>query len=177
MVVGVVTLGKRLVNLTGEVPLRPLAVRAAAVSQRISRRRKPRQRVRIRTRGFIRLVNFHPVNPGLQRQIVCEVWDHSRSGVVRGWPSDERKNLIFSSPETTVQKLKVSCCVEGSPNDPSVLCYAWTSTRPVFSANTKAKKHGQAAGRPEGGGYQNVGWPTWPRNVKCIHSPDVLTIG
>jgi len=80
VVVGVVTSGKRLVNLTGEVPLRPSAcessggkptykspTKAEATRQDMSQRLHPP-------------CEFSSGNPGTWGGNL-QVWDHSRSGV------------------------------------------------------------------------------------------------
>jgi hypothetical protein len=77
---------------------------------------------------------------------------------------------MFQIARSDWQTLKVSNGVEGSPNDPSVLCVPGHRHR-------LAKKRGQAAGRTEGDGYRHVGRPTWLRKGKCILSPVVSTTG
>ena len=143
---------------------------AAAVSQRISRRRNPRQRIAIRNRGPIRLAYFRPGKPWDLGKL--QVWDHSRSGVVRDLKtSDERKNLIFRSPETILIRSQLALCRRTAKWSVRVLL------GPNIDASrndAKAKTPGQTGDRPEGDGYQHVGRPTWARNVKCILSPVAL---
>lgn len=67
-----------------------------------------------------------------------EVWDHSRFGVVRASQRGRKEKPDFQIACSDWQKLIVSNCVEGSPNDPSVLCMPG-------HRRGLAKKHGQAA--------------------------------
>lgn len=137
VVVDVVTSGKWLVNLTGEVPLRPPAcessdgkpmykstTKAAAMRQDMKQRLHPPR-------------EFHPVTPGLARQPVPASLGPQQ---IRSSPrrvSDERRNLILVRPKRLCRGSELAAAWK----DHQMICPC--SARPGHQRGTRLRNMGK----------------------------------